>query len=62
MWLPTINGAVNATYVVRIERIGDGSILHLTNGSTVRSTVLFEVIDGQLTVIEPDDGDMDIPF
>jgi hypothetical protein len=22
----------------------------------------FEVIDGKLTVIEPDDGDMDIPF
>jgi hypothetical protein len=64
-WIPTTcGGAVNASYVVRVERDGDGSILHLTNGKSVKSSLTFDVIDGQLVVIDPldDDDDQAIPF
>jgi hypothetical protein len=57
-WIPVGDGGcVNAAYVVRIVRDVDGSILHLTDGTTVRSFQQFDVVDGQLTVIEPDDDD-----
>ena len=61
-WLPTVDGAVNAAYVIRIVRDAEGSILHLTTGDTVRSNLTFEIIDGELMPIEPDDDDSDIPF
>lgn len=60
-WIPTTCGAVNASYVVNVERDSDGSILHLTNGKSVKSPMLFDVVDGELTMIDPTDDDS-IPF
>jgi hypothetical protein len=64
MWIETTCGCVHSRYVVRIERDADGSVLHLTNGQTVKSSVLFDVIDRQLAVVEAidDDDDSSIPF
>jgi hypothetical protein len=53
---------LNAHYVIRLERDSDGTVLHLTNGSTVRSTAMLEVVDGKLTVIEPTDDNGNIVF
>ena len=62
-WIATTCGAVNASYVVRVERDSDGSmILHLTNGKSVKSPMLFDVVDGELTMIDPADDDDSIPF
>jgi hypothetical protein len=39
-------------------------VLHLPHGQTVKSSVLFDVIDRQLAVVEAidDDDDSSIPF
>ena len=60
MWRPTTDGAVNAAYVVRIVRTSDGILLHLTNGHIVRSTLMFEIVEGEL--VQTIDDDMDVPF
>ena len=63
-WIPTIDGCVNADFVIRVERTSDGSILHLTDGTTVKSSVMFEIVKGELVPIEPvyDFDDEDVPF
>jgi hypothetical protein len=64
MWIKTLYGWCNSAYVVRIERDNGGSLLHLIDGSVVRSNLLFDVDDnGKLEMIEPDDDDWeDCPF
>lgn len=44
------------------QRIDDEFADEGTNGSTVRSPTLLEVVDGELTVIRPIDDDDDVPF
>jgi hypothetical protein len=62
VWIATTCGAVNSAYVIRIERDTDGTVLHLTDGSTARSSLQFSVLDGQLIPIEPVDDDDECPF
>jgi hypothetical protein len=62
-WLPTVDGAVNGCFVVRIVQDADGTVLHLMDGGTVRSTAMFQVVGGELTVIASNcDEDEDIEF
>jgi hypothetical protein len=66
MWIPTETGAVNSRYVTQIVRTEDGCVLHMVDGTKVRSTLMFEVTDdGRLRTFEPDDlddDDADVPF
>jgi hypothetical protein len=63
MWIETLYGACNSAYVIRLERDNGGTLLHLIDGSVVRSNLLFDVVDGKLELIEPDDdSDSDCPF
>ncbi|OKO76047.1 hypothetical protein [Bradyrhizobium sp. AS23.2] len=64
-WIQTIDGGcVNASFVIRIERTDDdGSTLHMTDGTIVRSNAIFKVIRGELVEVTPiDDDDSDCPF
>ncbi len=60
-WIETIDGAVSVLYVVRIVKESDGTVLHLRDGSTVKSRLEFEVVKGELVEIVYDD-DEDVPF
>ncbi len=59
-WIETVDGAVNALYVVRLVRDGDDTVLHLRDGTTLRSLLEFEVVKGELIEIEFDDDE--VPF
>jgi hypothetical protein len=59
MWIETTTGAINSRYVIRVERDKDGTVLHLVDGTTARSPMLFDVVNGQLAVIEPIDDDIE---
>jgi len=62
-WIPTTDGGVSDAFVIRFVRDADGIVLHMTDGSTVRSTAMFDVVDGELVVVDPvDDDDDDCPF
>jgi hypothetical protein len=64
-WVATGDGgAVNSAFIIRVTRHPDGgSTLHLTDGSIVRSSLLYEVVAGDLVEVEPDDDDEDdCPF
>jgi hypothetical protein len=56
-WIPTTYGAVSERFVIRVERDSGGTLFHLVDGNTARSPMLFDVIDGELTQIEPIDDD-----
>ena len=58
----TVDGCANSRYVIRVVHDADGSIIDLSVGTTVRSNLLFDVLDGELAQIEPLDDDGDIPF
>jgi hypothetical protein len=63
-WILTDEGCVNSAYVIKIVRDSDGSVLHLRDGTTARSSLQFDVIGDQLIPIEPldDDDESAIPF
>jgi hypothetical protein len=62
-WIPTTYGAVSERFIIRIERDDNGSLLFLTDGSKARTPLLFDVVDGELQMIEPDDDSgSDVPF
>ncbi|WP_143199514.1 hypothetical protein [Bradyrhizobium sp. NAS80.1] len=60
-WLQTVDGAVNSDFVIRLQRDADGTVLHLSNGDVVRSSTMFQVVDGELVETPPIDDD-DCPF
>jgi len=63
VWIPTKAGAVNSRYVIQIIRDADGCILHMVDGTTVRSAMMFGISDdGRLRPLPDLDDDSDVPF
>jgi hypothetical protein len=59
-WIATVDGAANVAYVARIVRDAEGVVLHMADGNTVKSSAMFEIVDGELRQIELDDDA--VPF